>query len=83
MAKGSVVITLAGVDWNAWGEYSRTQEDIFVEIFSYRGWILLDVPRVVIVRAILVSGLQDVGVLYHFCVKVVEGVVWNGVFDDD
>lgn len=60
-----------------------THEYILVEVLTNRRCVLLNIPWVVVIRAIVFPGLEGVGVFYHFVVEAGEAVVWDDVFDDD
>lgn len=60
-----------------------THEYILVKVLPNRRCILLNIPGVVIIRTILLPGLEGVGVFYHFIVEAGEAVVRDDVLDDD
>lgn len=60
-----------------------THEYVLVKVLPNRWCILLNIPGVVIIRTILLPGLEGVGVFYHFIVEAGEAVVRDDVLDDD
>lgn len=60
-----------------------TYEYILVKVLPNRRRVLLNIAGVVVIWAIVLPGLEGVGVFYHFVVEAGEAVMRDDVLDDD